>query len=102
VVRFEHDLRWTDSDGSTVSYGRDGEHVAGLAGQVTFVLENGETVVVDGEGRWCAPYGGLGGGQHQMAVRTDDGRSGTAIYEVTGAHHHHFFPEPRAERLPPG
>ena len=29
-----------------------------------------------------------------MAVETADGRSGTAIYEVTGRHHHRFFPEP--------
>jgi hypothetical protein len=29
-----------------------------------------------------------------MAVETDDGRRGTAIYEVTGRHHHRFFPEP--------
>jgi hypothetical protein len=28
-----------------------------------------------------------------MQVRADDGREGTAIYEVTGARHHHFFPD---------
>jgi len=28
-----------------------------------------------------------------MAVRTDDGRVGTAIYEVTGSHHHRYFPD---------
>jgi hypothetical protein len=27
-------------------------------------------------------------------VETDDGRSGMAVYEVTGRHHHRFFPEP--------
>jgi hypothetical protein len=26
-----------------------------------------------------------------MTVRTSDGRSGTAIYEVTGSRHHHYF-----------
>ena len=28
-----------------------------------------------------------------MRVRTDDGRTGTAIYEVTGARHHRYFPD---------
>jgi hypothetical protein len=102
VVGFDHDLHWTDGDGREVSYGRDGADVRGLAGRVTFALEGGRRVVVDAEGTWCAPYGDLGGGQHQMVVRTDDGRTGTAIYEVTGAHHHRFFPEARGERLPPG
>jgi hypothetical protein len=37
-----------------------------------------------------------------MVVRADDGRAGTAIYEVTGAHHHQYFPVARGERLPPG
>ena len=59
-------------------------------------------MTVEAEGRWAAPYGPYGGGQHQMTVRTDDGRTGTAIYEVTGAHHHRFFPVARADRLPPG
>ncbi len=35
-----------------------------------------------------------------MAVETDDGRRGTAIYEVTGRHHHRFFPEPLATGTP--
>jgi hypothetical protein len=29
-----------------------------------------------------------------MAVETDDGRHGTAIYEITGRHHHRFFSQP--------
>ena len=58
--------------------------------------------MIDGEGVWCVPYGRLGGGQHQMSVRTDDGREGTAIYELTGAYHHRYFPIARAEKLPPG
>jgi len=34
-------------------------------------------------------------------VRTDDGRTGTAIYEVTGARHHRHFPETTVSgRLP--
>jgi hypothetical protein len=32
-----------------------------------------------------------------MRVRTGDGRRGTAIYEVTGARHHHFFPDAAVE-----
>jgi hypothetical protein len=30
-------------------------------------------------------------GQHPR--RSGDGREGTAIYEITGARHHHFFPD---------
>lgn len=37
-----------------------------------------------------------------MRVRTDDGREGTAIYEVTGARHHHFFPDTVVEGALPG
>jgi len=33
-----------------------------------------------------------------MAVRTDDGRVGSAIFEVTGSHHHRYFPD----TTPPG
>ena len=52
-------------------------------------------------GRWAQRYGELGGGLNEVDVHTDDGRTGTAIYELTGAHHHRYFPIPRAERLPP-
>ena len=102
VVDFRHDLYWTGQDGRPVDYGRDGAGVRGLAGRVEIVLEGGAAVGIDAEGTWCAPYGPLGGGLSQMAVRTDDGRSGTAIYEITGAHHHRYFPIARAENLPPG
>jgi hypothetical protein len=102
LIAFQHDLHWTDAEGKPVSYGRDGSEVRGLTGRVDLVLEGGERIGVEGEGQWCVPYGPLGGGQHQMVVRTDDGRTGTAIYEITGAHHHHFFPVARAENLPPG
>jgi hypothetical protein len=33
------------------------------------------------------------GGLNLMRVTTGDGRQGTAIYEITGARHHHFFPD---------
>lgn len=102
VVHLHHELDWTDADGKPTSYGRDGEGVRGLAGRVEVTLADGRTIGVTGEGEWAIPYGGLGGGQHLMRVRTDDGRDGSAIYEVTGAHHHRYFPEPRAEGLPQG
>jgi hypothetical protein len=35
-----------------------------------------------------------------MLVRTSDGWTGTAIYELTGAHHHRYFPVARATGLP--
>jgi hypothetical protein len=97
VVDFNHDLHWTDAAGVVVDFGPDGSSVAGLSGTVVFTLADGRRVVVEGSGRWCAPYGPFyGGGQHLMAVETDDGRRGTAIYEVTGRHHHRFFPVPLA------
>jgi hypothetical protein len=94
VVRFEHDLRW-QSGGTAVEWGTttDKGAVDGLAGHVEFVLADGRRVGIDGEGSWCMPYGPFhGGGQHLMAVRTDDGREGVAAYEVTGRDHHRFFP----------
>jgi hypothetical protein len=29
-----------------------------------------------------------------MTVETNDGRMGTAVYELTGRHHHRYFPTP--------
>jgi hypothetical protein len=95
VVDLRHDLHWTDGVGERIDYGVDGAAVAGLAGVVVVTLADGHEVVVRGAGRWCAPYRPFyGGGQNLMAVETDDGRRGTAVYEVTGRHHHRFFPEP--------
>ena len=96
VVDFRHDeMHWTDKDGKPAEYGQFGEKTAGLAGRSVFRLEDGRTITVDAEGTRCAPYGPYGGGLHQMVVKADDGRAGTAIYEVTGAHHHQYFPVPR-------
>jgi hypothetical protein len=81
VVDVRHALEWIDSAGDGVSYGSIG---------------------LDARGRWAQRYGDLGGGLNEVTVRTDDGREGTAIYELTGAHHHRYFPIARAERLPPG
>ena len=95
VVDFHHDLRWTDARGDVVDYGADGGAVQGLAGTVVFTLAGQRQVIVHARGRWCAPYRPLyGGGQHLMVVHTDDGRRGTAVYEVTGRDHHRFFPSP--------
>jgi len=95
VVDFAHDLHWTDAAGAAVDYGEHDPAVEGLAGEVVFTLAGGRRVTVRGAGRWCASYRPLyGGGQHLMAVETDDGRRGTAVYEVTGRHHHRFFPTP--------
>jgi hypothetical protein len=102
VVDFRHDLHWIDKDGRPADYGRDGTNTDGLAGRVEFVLEGGRTIGIEGEGPRCASYGPFGGGQHQLAVRADDGRTGTAIYELTGSYHHRYFPVARADRLPPG
>jgi hypothetical protein len=93
VVDFHHELRWIDGSGAPVAYGRDGSAVTGLAGSVTFDLAGGTAVAVRASGTWCAPYRPFyGGGQHLMSVETDDGRTGTALYELTGRHHHRYFP----------
>jgi hypothetical protein len=101
VIDFRHDLHWTDHEGNRADYGRDGGETDGLAGRVEFVLEGGRTIAVDGAGPRCASYGPFGGGQHLLRVQTDDGREGSAIYELTGASHQRYFPIARAERLPP-
>lgn len=101
VIDFRHDLHWVGDDGAAIDYGRDGDGVAGLAGHVELVLEGGRTVGIDSHGRWAQRYGPAGGGLNEMVVRSSDGWEGTAIYEVTGAHHHRYFPVARATGLPP-
>lgn len=102
LTGFTHDLWFTDGTGSPADYGRDGLDAVGLAGSVTMRFANGRTVTVHGEGERAAPYGERGGGQYLLRITSDDGRKGVGIYEVTGAHHHRFFPVARADRLPPG
>jgi len=103
LMDFKHELQWLDKDGKPVEYGSDGGDVKKLSGRVSFVLEGGTTVNVDAEGSWCAPYEPFHcGGLNQMTVHTDDGRSGTAIYEITGSFHHRYFNIARGENLPPG
>jgi hypothetical protein len=101
VVDFRHDLHWIDAAGREVSYERDGDDVAGVAGHVDITLEGGRTVGLEAEGRWAQRYGPLGGGLNEVRVRSTDGTEGTAIYELTGAHHHRYFPVARATALPP-
>ena len=109
VIAFEHDLQWQDAKGNDVSYGQFGEEVAGLAGVLTFTLEGGRKIVVEGTGGWAQRYSGiatkvpnmLGGGLSEMQVTTSDGQRGSAIYELTGQWHHRYFPIARGEKLPP-
>lgn len=94
VVGFRTDVEWLDAEGSPVGYGSNGDAVAGIAGRSTFTLAGGRTITVDAEGSFARPYEPFHrGGLSLMRVRTDDGRMGSAIYEVTGAHHHRWFPD---------
>lgn len=94
VVDFAHELTWTGADGGPARYGLHGEDVRGLAGDVVLTLAGGRTVRLAAEGGWARPYEPFHrGGLNQVRVRTDDGREGTAIFEVTGARHHRYFPE---------
>jgi hypothetical protein len=92
VTSVDHELRWLDDRGRPVSYGSGGQAVHGLSGRVRLQLGSGERITVEGGGILVASYGRRGGGVFQMSVHTDDGRSGTAIYEITGHRHHLFFP----------
>jgi len=95
VVDFRHELHWVDAGGNAVDYGRDGDDVFGVAGRVELTLEGGRTVSLEAQGRWAQRYGPLGGGLNEVVVRSSDGWEGTAIYELTGAHHHRYFPVAR-------
>ena len=101
VIDFRYAMHFIDAAGNEVGYGLNGEAVEGLTGTSWFTLEGGRTIEVETEGRWAQRYGPMGGGLFETEVRTTDGWTGTAIYEVTGAGHHHWFPEHRGERLPP-
>lgn len=97
VIDLVHDLRWLDAAGEPAVYGEHGDTVARLAGTCTFTLAGGRRLTVEAEGRFDRPYEPYHrGGLSQMRVRADDGREGTAIYEVTGARHHRYFPDATA------
>jgi hypothetical protein len=94
ITDFHHHVRWVGADGSARGYGQHGEEVAGLVGSCEFVLEDRRRLTLDAQGTFARPYEPFyRGGLNLMSVRADDGRTGTAIYEVTGARHHHFFPD---------
>ena len=99
VVRFEHDVEWVTADGSPAVYGEHGETVEGIRGNGVFTLEGGRRVAVEVAGGFDRPYEPFQrGGLNQVTVRTDDGREGTGIVEITGARHHQYFPD----ATPPG
>jgi hypothetical protein len=94
IVGFRHELEWTDANGSPARYGEHGAAVAGLRGTCTFTLEGGRRITVEADGSFDRPYEPFHrGGLSQMRVRADDGREGTAIYEITGARHHRYLPD---------
>jgi hypothetical protein len=94
VTSFTYDVDWTGGEGSPIGYGTNGDDVTGLAGTCRVVLEDGRSIEIEGTGTFARPYEPFQrGGLNLMKVRTDDGREGTAIWEVTGARHHRFFPD---------
>jgi len=102
ITSFEHDTHWTGADGEPVAYGEHGDDVIGLAGRCRVRLENGRTIEVEGTGTFARPYEPFQrGGLSLVKVRADDGREGTAIWEITGARHHHYFPDTVVEGVLP-
>ena len=109
VIDFQHDLHWLDAAGRSVSYEKFGDDVVGLAGKVVFTLQGGRKITVEATGRWAQRYSAianradnvLGGGLSEMQVRTSDGATGTAIFEITGQFHHKYFPIARGANFPP-
>jgi hypothetical protein len=102
LIDFEHELEWIDGGGASTRYGQHGESVAGVRGTATFTLEGGRRITVDADGTFDRPYEPFQrGGLNQVSVRTDDGREGTAIFEVTGSHHHRYFPDTEVQGVLP-
>ena len=109
VIDFQHDLQWLDAAGRPVSYEKFGDDVTGLGGTVVFTLQGGRKISVEATGRWAQRYSQianradnvLGGGLSEMQVRTSDGATGTAIFEITGQFHHKYFPIARGANFPP-
>lgn len=102
LVGFSYDVDWRDAGGSVVAYGKNGEQVAGIAGSCRFTLADGRRIEVEAEGDFVRPYEPFHrGGLNVVRVRTGDGRTGTAVYEVTGARHHRFFPDTDVEGVLP-
>ncbi|GDX34322.1 hypothetical protein LBMAG16_11530 [Actinomycetes bacterium] len=109
VIDFQHDLQWQNASGQVVSYEKFGDDVKGLAGTIAFTLQGGRKILVEATGRWAQRYSAitnrtdnvLGGGLSEMQVRTSDGATGTAIFEITGQYHHKYFPIARGSGFPP-
>jgi len=109
VIDFQHDLQWLDAAGRPVSYKKFGDDVTGLGGTVVFTLQGGRKISVEATGRWAQRYSQianradnvLGGGLSEMQIRTSDGATGTAIFEITGQFHHKYFPIARGANFPP-
>jgi hypothetical protein len=109
VIDFQHDLQWLDASGRPVSYEKFGDDVTGLGGTVVFTLQGGRKISVEATGRWAQRYSQianradnvLGGGLSEMQIRTSDGATGTAIFEITGQFHHKYFPIARGANFPP-
>ncbi len=109
VIDFQHDLHWLNPSGQPISYEKFGDDVAGLAGTVVFTLQGGRKISVEASGRWAQRYSAianradnvLGGGLSEMQVKTSDGATGTAIFEITGQHHYKYFPVARGANFPP-
>jgi hypothetical protein len=76
---------------------------------VVFTLQGGRKISVEATGRWAQRYSQianradnvLGGGLSEMQVKTSDGQTGTAIFEITGQFHHRYFPIARGTNFPP-
>lgn len=102
LVGFMHSMAWTGLDGSPTEYGLSGESVTSLSGHCSFTLADGRTFKIDASGTFDRPYEPFHrGGLSQMRVRADDGREGTAIFEITGARHHRYFPATLVEGVLP-
>lgn len=102
VVDFSHDMRWTGPGRAAARYGEHGDAVSGLEGSCAFTLAGGRRIEVAATGTFDRPYEPFHrGGLSQMRVRADDGREGTAIYEITGARHHRYFPDTVVEGVLP-
>lgn len=102
LVDFRHEMRWVGVDAKDAAYGEHGEQVAGLAGVCTFTLAGGRSITVEADGTFDRPYEPFQrGGLSQMRIQADDGREGSAIYEITGARHHRYFPDTVVEGVLP-
>jgi hypothetical protein len=109
LVGFDHDLTFTDRAGAPVGWSHEGgpgevtlfgDHddavaagVHGWAGRVEAAFADGSRLGLRSSGGWCQPYvPAHGGGLFRVDVEADDGRTGAAIYEVTGHGPHRYFP----------